>query len=547
MVQSANTPTPRQHRAQGADAEIATGRRVEVTSALVSGCGFADFNSVLRDTCNRFTRVTGWLLTFQRAEGELAEALESRLRLDDEVFWYSPIQSGYSTVGILSIVRQPAIRSNQSEKVRVSRLKRIVFPLADACDAAEIIANLLNQIATRSQILEISGRPELTAEQTDHNTQHRLDVLRFLSGHEGVAIFVQKSGTLKLSLTSGIESELVPQHTRVLGEDSVDALAMHGSEALVAGSKLDLVPSGFAQAICLPLDRRHRDLGTLWFYSRDQHTSERIEHTVTLAGRFAGTFEDMAAVRVAEDNSELRQDLRLLRRIQDAAALEDPLDQLLQMGHISISKSEVNGDLCEQLAIDDHRTFIAIGDACGHGLPAAVINSAVRSCLRCLTSETPEPPPMSELLRIVGNAISTTTPTYMFMTLFVGIIDSRQNKLFYSTAGHPAPLLSRAGHSAAAIPGSGLLLGVMKDADYFDLEIDFGPGDILVAFTDGITEARNESKELWGETGVVLAIETAPATAGAQETVDHVMEQARRFSFEAFPDDVTVLVAKRTG
>ena len=546
MVQSTDSGAMKHLGALDSDADAPAGRRVEVTSALVPDCGFSDFNSVLRDTCNRFTRVTGWLLTFQRAEGELAEALESRLRLDDEVFWYSRVNSGYSTVGILSIVRQPNVPPNKSEKTRVSRLKRIVFPLADACDAAEIIANLLNQIATRSQILEISGRPELTAEQTDHNTQHRLDVLRFLSGYDGVAIFVQKSGTLKLTLTSGIESELVPKHTRVLDEDSIDSIAMHGTQPLVAGSKLDLVPRGFAQAICLPLDRRNRELGTLWFYSRDQHNTDRIENTCTLAGRFAGTFEDMAAVRVAEDNSELRQDLRLLRRIQNAASLEDPLDSSLEMGHASISKSEVNGDLCEQLAIDEHRTFIAIGDACGHGLPAAVINSAVRCCLRCLTSEAPGPPPTSELLRIVGNAISTTTPTYMFMTLFVGIVDSRENKLFYSNAGHPAPLLNRAGSGLQQVPDNGLLLGIMEDADYEDREIGFAPGDTLIAFTDGIAEARNKSGELFNHAGVEIAVETAPNGASAQDIVDHVMEQARNFSHEAFPDDVTILVAKRS-
>ncbi len=527
-------------------------RQFDVTSALVTDSGFSDLNAVLRDTCNRFSRVTGWLLTFQRAEGELADALEQRLKLDDETYWYARIRSGYSTIGMLSIVRnRNAVTSAEhavlpEETQLTSRLRRLVFPLADACDAAEIIVNLLNQIATRSQILSISERSENPITGCDRNARHRLDVLRFLSGHDAVALFLLEDGELRLSAASGIRNELMPEPHRMPEEENVDALAMKGQEALVVDGKNKLVPDGYDQAICLALDRRKQHLGTLWFYSREGQSTERIEQTVSLAGRFAATFDDMAVLRIAKDNTDLRRDLRMLRRIQDAAALETPRDLTLDVGHFSQPHSEVNGDLYEQLALDEHRTFFAIGDACGHGLPAAVITSAVRSCLRCLTIESETPPGMSDLLRVIGNAITSTTPTYMFMTLFVGIVDSKNNRLSYSTAGHPSPIVIRDSGDSDSLPGNGLLLGVMRNADYFDFDVAFGPGDTLIAYSDGLTEARNQGKELFQTEGISKAVKRQGHASSSNQLVDAIVNDAIAHSETGFPDDVTLLVVKRT-
>ena len=234
-------------------------------------------------------------------------------------------------------------------------------------------------------------------------------------------------------------------------------------------------------------------------------------------------------------------------RIQKVSeCTEPPRDQSLEYSFFSKGKSEVNGDLCEHTSIDEHRTFFAIGDACGHGLPAAVITSTVRGCLRCLIQEENSEPSLSGVLRSIGNAITTTTPTYMFMTLLVGIIDTQKNTLQYANAGHPAPLLLKADGTTELLNGNGLLLGVMKDAEYEDFQTTIDAGDTLVAFSDGITEARNEQKELFQSTGVVKAIENAvgPGTT-TDELVNAVLETAKEHSSDEFPDDATLLVLRR--
>jgi sigma-B regulation protein RsbU (phosphoserine phosphatase) len=532
-------------------------RRVAVDSALVPDSSFADLNTVIRDTCNRFSRTTGWSLTFQRAEGDSADDLAERMQQDEHCYWHARVLSGFSTIGLMSIVKGreqlPEDRAKIAESPFLkSRLRRLVFPLADACDAADIVVNLLNKIATRSQVMQLSESPTSLASASpakfDRNAQHRLDVLRFLSGYDAVALFLAEGEGLRLTAASGVAMEAIPEPTRTLGSNLIDHQAISRLEVADVFEQEPLMPAGYSRGLCVPLDRRQKGLGTLWFYSlAEETTTQSIEQAISLAGRFSGTFDDLAVTQITEDNKELRRELRLLAQIQKVSeCTEPPRDRSLEYSFFSKGKSEVNGDLCEHTSLDEHRTFFAIGDACGHGLPAAVITSTVRGCLRCLVHEETAEPSLSDLLRSIGNAITTTTPTYMFMTLLVGIVDTQKNTLRYANAGHPAPLLLKADGTTELLNGNGLLLGVMKDSEYEAFQTTINAGDTLVAFSDGITEARNEQKELFQSTGVVRAIEKAIGPGiTTDELVTSVLATAKEHSSDELPDDATLLVLRR--
>jgi serine phosphatase RsbU (regulator of sigma subunit) len=534
------------------------GRRVSVDSALVADSSFADLNTVIRDTCNRFLRTTGWALTFQRAEGGLADELESRLQKDADCYWHARVESGFSTIGLMSIVRGREQLPDDRTKIAdspflQSRLRRLVFPLPDACDAADIVVNLLNKIATRSQVLELSDKP--LAEESrwsecefDPNAQRRLDVLRFLSGFDAVALFLSEDDLLQLRATSGVSSEQIPLPERTIDECIAESMSISGLEISIQQPH-PLLPSRFACGLCVPLDRRDRKLGVLWFYATVEPESLRtqsIEQAVSLAGKFAGALEDLVVTKITEDHSELQRELRLLGQIQRVGeANTPPSDTALEYSYFTQGTTEVNGDLCENISLDEHRTFFAIGDACGHGLPAAVITSTVRGCLRCMVTKGQPVSDLSGLLRTVGNALSTTTPTYLFMTLFVGIIDTQQQKLFYANAGHPSPLIFPADGKVSRLDGTGLLLGVMEDADYRDFEVKFDPGTKLVAFSDGITEARNKQKELFLYDGVLKAIKAVDRPDNTtDELLASVLTTVRDYSGDDFPDDISLLVMR---
>lgn len=536
--------------------EFEQSRRVAVDSALVPASSFADLNTVIRDTCNRFTRTTGWNLTFQRAEDELADELEERLQADEHCYWHARVLSGFSTIGLMSIVRgreqkQPDDPARVSESPFLKgRLRRLVFPLPDACDAADIIVNLINKIATRSQVLELAGAAcESVGQHFTRSSQNRLDVLRFLSGCKAVALFMTDGDQLELKACSGIELDDVPHHSRSLNEQIPDQHAISANEVVPVAGENAFLPIEFEAGICVALDRRNKGLGTVWFYGTEaDFSTESIEQAISLAGQFAGAFDDLAVSQIEADNSELRRELRLLAQIQRASECTDPpRDERVEFSFFSQGASEVNGDLCEHWSLDEHRTLFAIGDACGHGLPAAVITSTVRGCLRCLLqSGTTEDLSPAELLRTIGNAVNSTTPTYLFMTLVIGIVDSRTDKLRFSNAGHPAPLIIREDGSSTLLDGTGLVLGVTDDADYHNFEVDLAAGDTLIAFSDGISEARNDKKELFLSKGVLASLQDINhPDASTRELVSVVLATAKTHARDELSDDATVLVLRR--
>ncbi len=528
----------------------AASRRVSVDSSLVATSAFADLQTIIRDTCRRFTRTTGWHMAFQPARGELADELETRLRDDDRCYWFSRLHSGFGTIGFMVIDRgrDPGeLRTPGPDDTQTGlRLRRLVFPLPDACDAAEIVVNLLNQIATRAQVLELSAVSEPATEPLAKDDGRRLEILRLLSGFDAVALFLLTQDRLELRATAGLTRDLVPESTRPLRGDAIDRQAMRTGELLACTPASGLVPPGFATAFCTALDRRSKELGTLWFYSRSaEDRAHQAEEIRSLAGRFAGTMDDQAVSLIAQDNTDLRRELRLLGQIQKAGeSPQEVRDHRLDFSFFSRGTTEVNGDLCEQISLDEHRTVFAIGDACGHGLPAAVITTTVRGCLRCLVQADSDPSP-AHILRIIGDALTTSTPTYMFMTMFLAVADTQKGTFRYANAGHPAPALVEPSGDATLLDGTGMLLGVMPEVEYAEFEISFRPGQTLVAFSDGVSEARDSQQNLFLTDGVLTAIRDCDCReTPARELVEQIMARVRQHSAGRLPDDTTLCVLR---
>lgn len=505
-------------------------RRLAVDSALVPGDPFADFRTIVRDTCSRFTTTTGWNLTFIPAEAEDAAALEYRLRQDSSCFWYECIRAGSATIGVLTI-------SRRRTQVPAERLRKMVLSLSDACDVAEIAARLLNQIVTRCRALDLAGA------DSDFDAQHFSDALRSLSGFDAVAVFVRGSHGLRPEVASGIDIVDLPQIDEgETSEPSGDGV-LFGRRTVVLQEPSRWLPQSFRSALGVALDRRNAGLGTVWFYSRADRgiTSIEADRAASLAGRFSVIFDGAAAERLRHDNTVHRRELELLAFIQQAGRC-DPVtrDPSLDTACFLHNHTAVGGDLFEIISLDEHRTVVAVGDACGHGLPAAVITSTVRGCLRCLVREDRSDPAPAAILQTISHALNSATPTYMFMTMFLGLINTRTNTIRYASAGHPPPMLI--GETLRQLDGRGLLLGVTNDAEYAVRAGPFHPNETLVLFTDGVTEAkagRGEPFDL--EHAAVSAQQT---TREAEPFLAQVLKDLKRHVGD-LTDDATLAVVRR--
>jgi sigma-B regulation protein RsbU (phosphoserine phosphatase) len=209
-----------------------------------------------------------------------------------------------------------------------------------------------------------------------------------------------------------------------------------------------------------------------------------------------------------------------------------------------LTAREVGGDLYDFSLIDDTRLFFYIGDVSDKGVPASLI-MAITMTLMKRASVQPGITPAG-ILRQVNKTLAEDNENIMFVTLFAGILDLKTGELAFSNAGHNPPLILTAdGKCSFLTLPDGLVLGVMTDAEYHDDTLSLRPGDMIVTYTDGVTEAMNPKKELYSE-GRLQETVTRMAGRSVEETTDAIIASVKGHAAGApQSDDIAVFALKR--
>jgi len=167
---------------------------------------------------------------------------------------------------------------------------------------------------------------------------------------------------------------------------------------------------------------------------------------------------------------------------------------------------EVGGDFYNYFLLDDHRIALVVGDVSGKGVPAALVMAMTQTLIRSFAEETASP---AEILRRTNRMLVAETEVGVFVTAFTGIYDTRDGRLVWANAGHLPPVLVAADGAVRELAGSDLLLGVAEDAafDIEDRTAALTPGDRLVVFTDGVTEAADTAGRLFDLAGLEATLQ----------------------------------------
>jgi sigma-B regulation protein RsbU (phosphoserine phosphatase) len=200
---------------------------------------------------------------------------------------------------------------------------------------------------------------------------------------------------------------------------------------------------------------------------------------------------------------------------------------------------EVGGDFYDLFALDGERFCLAIGDVSGKGMPAALFMVRVMTLLRMSVQAAGR---LEGVLETVNRHLSENNPDLMFVTLFVAILEVPTGRLEYSVGGHNPPLLSQGGAAFGELGGAaGILLGVLPGATYPVNEIRLQPGDRLLLYTDGVTEAENPAQDLLTLGRAMEALNQA-GRVQAEELAAALNAAVREFSHGASQsDDITIL------
>ena len=297
-----------------------------------------------------------------------------------------------------------------------------------------------------------------------------------------------------------------------------------------------------------PLQTRERVIGLIEVDSQSlvqRFENEDLELLTILANIAAIRIEQerLALIEVAERMlaRELKQAASIQRRLLPARAPELPGFDLA--GYNAACRT-VGGDYYDFFAYPDGKLGFVVGDVAGKGMPAALLMTSLKGGVQVL-AEVPDD--LGRLVARMNRVVSANFPPNRFVSLFFGVLDPSSSELTYCNAGHNPPLLCRADGSSEMLQGGGGILGIMPDATYEAKSCRVDAGDVLVLFSDGVTEAEGNEGEEFGVERLATVVQNGTGVS-AKELIARTTAEIGRFTNGApAADDVTMVVIRRVG
>jgi len=245
----------------------------------------------------------------------------------------------------------------------------------------------------------------------------------------------------------------------------------------------------------------------------------------------------------ARERERIEQELQVAHRIQQELLPEatPELDGWRMATYYGPAR-EVGGDFYDFLELEDGRLGLVLGDATGHGMPAALVMATTRGMLRAVVQSLEAP---GEVLARVNEALVAEIPPSTFVTCFYGIFDPESGRLRYANAGHNLPCRRHDGQ-ADELRARGMPLGLMPGMSYEEKEAVLEVGDAALFYSDGLIEAHDPKGEMFGFPRLRRLVAERAAEEGS--LVDFLMEELSSFVGESWEqeDDITLVTLRRS-
>lgn len=330
----------------------------------------------------------------------------------------------------------------------------------------------------------------------------------------------------------------------VVRDRKVLAFTDMGSDDILANAK-SIVAQSIYSALCAPLIAGNSVLGVLYVdyqMSRRVITEDDAQLAAQIARVAAMKLESTRLRDAALEKGLLDETIRVAQTIQ-MRMLPQNVPQLTSASTFDIAAAlraakQVGGDFYD-FHVTDGKLYFSIGDVSGKGIPAALMMAVTRALFRSFTLAGKGP---ADVLAAVNRQLCEETEDEMFVTAFCGVLDLRSGAIRYANAGHNPPITITADVHVQQLPARpGLVLGYIPSFQFVEETATLRPGDVIYLYTDGITEAANESDELFSVERLE-AILLRSATLDAKGIADATLADVATFVGNApQSDDLTLL------
>lgn len=309
--------------------------------------------------------------------------------------------------------------------------------------------------------------------------------------------------------------------------------------------RFSIVEQSVRTLMAVPLQTDSQVIGLLYVdspqFSRE-FTSDDL-NLLTIMANIAGLRverERLAEVEQAEKlmAAELEQAAEIQRQLLPAEA---PAVEGWDVAGYNAACRTVGGDYYDYLAFPDGRLGLVIADVAGKGMPAALLMASLQAKVQALIDA---PADTAKMVERLNRGMAAACPSNRFVTLFLGVLDPRTGELAFCNAGHNPPYLARAAGGVEQLEGGGPVLGVLPRMQYQERRARMDPGDALLLYSDGVTEACDPAGEEFDTRArdILVARRAEPAAAVVQSVHQAV---AAWTAGQPAADDITVVVARR--
>ena len=359
-------------------------------------------------------------------------------------------------------------------------------------------------------------------------------------GEDQLEVRAARGAGFKISST--VRDRVIKDKTSLLVRDAQMDQALREQKSIVMQKVRSF--------IAVPLQTQDRVIGLIYVDSPDlirEFTREDLGLLTVMANVAAIRIEHARLNEVEATERILAQELDQAAQIQMALLpTVAPQIQGLDIAGRTLASRTVGGDYYDYLNFPDGRFGMIVGDVAGKGLPASLLMSSLQARVQVLFEDGEQ---LAEKITRLNKATAANCPDNRFITFFMTVMDPATGKLIFCNAGHNPPILVRASGGSTSLSGDkiggGFMLGIFAGAKYTQAEEVMQPGDVLVLFSDGVTEAADPTDQEFGEARLLALVESLKDRPAA-EIVDAIHANVAQFA-EGAPqaDDITVVVARR--
>ena len=435
-----------------------------------------------------------------------------------------------TTSGLLEAIEDARKKPEQSVVARVARegdLLALISKVGITLLSSSTLEQTLEQIV--SLVFEaVPADRCLLMMRDDHNEELKVAVARLRDR-------VGEVGEIRVS--RNVMDEVVIRGKSVLTSD-----AQHDPR-FASGT---VVLQGVRSVLAVPLGVSEKVFGIIYADSpiaEGRFTEDHLKVLTTLASVAAIRVENARLVEARFQQERLERELQLAMEIQQRfQPTAPPMVPGYEFQGISFPCYEIGGDYYDFIQRDDGRLVIALGDVSGKGTAAALLMSSLHAAIHAQTGSHDT---LVQTISAVNRYLAENIPPNRFVTLFYAELDPESGALSFLNAGHNPPLIVHAAGTVEQLASGGLPLGIKADADYREGRTHLQLGDVLVIYSDGVTEAASPNGEEFGPTRLyeVVSRNVDASAAGIRDRIESALTKFSQGTQAA--DDITLVIVKR--